>query len=334
MGPKRNDLLWKGILEDLFTDFLRLLIPEADQLFDLSRQPEFLDKELEQLYPPDDDLFAPKIVDKLAKVFTRAGNEEWVLCHVEVQGRYHKDFGRRMYEYYARILDKYDKSIVAFAILTERGAVKRSNSYVREYLGTSLRFIYNVVKIADFDTEALKRSGNPFAWVIAVAQTEMVAGKIPDSRTRDSTVLDLRKLVLRELMAKSFPEEKTKALILFLNYYVRFEQEEFNNIFDQELRTILDIKNTMGIAEVLKQQAEASIAQARPQLDKAWKEGFNEGLKKGLNEATIKGLTQGQVQERARTIAILSAGGYSDEEIAGLLEISMVELVKLRDLKH
>ena len=80
---KRNDILWKAALEDLFDDFLRFFYPEADELFDLEKGFEYLDKELEQLFPPEADNYAPRYVDKLVKVFTRGGGEEWILLHVE-----------------------------------------------------------------------------------------------------------------------------------------------------------------------------------------------------------------------------------------------------------
>jgi hypothetical protein len=70
--------LWKAALEDLFDDFLRFFYPEADQLFDLEKDFEYLDKELEQLFPPDQDKYAPRYVDKLVKVFTKQGTEEWI----------------------------------------------------------------------------------------------------------------------------------------------------------------------------------------------------------------------------------------------------------------
>ncbi len=76
---QRNDYLWKGILEDIFEDFLRFMYPDADKIFDFTRDIEFLDKELEQLFPPAEDKTAVKFVDKLAKVYTHKGTEEWVL---------------------------------------------------------------------------------------------------------------------------------------------------------------------------------------------------------------------------------------------------------------
>ena len=72
---KHNDLLWKAALEDLFDDFLRFFYPEADQLFNLEKDFEYLDKELDQLFPPEHDKYAPRYVDKLVRVFTKQGTE-------------------------------------------------------------------------------------------------------------------------------------------------------------------------------------------------------------------------------------------------------------------
>ena len=47
---QEQDILWKGVLEEVFDDFLRFFYPEADKIFDLSRGITFLDKELAQLY--------------------------------------------------------------------------------------------------------------------------------------------------------------------------------------------------------------------------------------------------------------------------------------------
>lgn len=35
---KFDDSLWKGILEDLFADFLRFFFPDADTVFDLKKK--------------------------------------------------------------------------------------------------------------------------------------------------------------------------------------------------------------------------------------------------------------------------------------------------------
>src|SRR5215217_3000477 len=75
--PQQADILWKGLMEDIFEDFLRFLVPDADQKFDLKRGFEFLSQELDQLFPPEGNEYRPLIIDKLVKVFRKDGEEEW-----------------------------------------------------------------------------------------------------------------------------------------------------------------------------------------------------------------------------------------------------------------
>src|ERR1700712_2919050 len=82
---KRDDTLWKGILEDLFIHFLRFFFKDADSLFDLKKGFEYLDKEMEQISKAD-ELQPSKFLDKLVKVYSNEGEEQWVLVHIEIQG--------------------------------------------------------------------------------------------------------------------------------------------------------------------------------------------------------------------------------------------------------
>jgi len=255
MAAKRNDLLWKGILEDVFDDFLRFMIPAADNIFDFSKGITFLDKELEQLYPPEADEFSPKVVDKLAQVYTLEGKEEWILCHVEIQSLYRSGFSRRMYTYYARILDKYDRSIAAFVIFTEASIKIRSDTYEREYLGTSLRYKFNTYQVASQDLKELSKSNNPFAIVLLTAKSIFQLKNIEDATARDQLLLDLKRPLVRNLLSKEIPKKKVRVLMNFLRYYVRFDTEEYNVKFEREVEVLTENTNTMGIEELLLEQA-------------------------------------------------------------------------------
>ena len=54
---KNKDILWKGIIEDLFSDFLEFFFMNDIQLFDLEKDFEFLDKELEQIFDESESNF-------------------------------------------------------------------------------------------------------------------------------------------------------------------------------------------------------------------------------------------------------------------------------------
>lgn len=75
-----NDSLWKGIIEDLLPDFLSFFYP--NQSFDLGKGYDFLDKEMEELFPLVDAEHKKRRVDKLIKIFDATGNERWLLIHI------------------------------------------------------------------------------------------------------------------------------------------------------------------------------------------------------------------------------------------------------------
>ena len=96
-------MLWKGMLEEVFDDLLQFVFPKAEQLFDFTKGFEFLDKELNELFPEPDKASATRHVDKLVKVTRCNGRKEWLLVHIEVQDQYKAAFPARMFQYYAYV---------------------------------------------------------------------------------------------------------------------------------------------------------------------------------------------------------------------------------------
>jgi hypothetical protein len=89
-----RDTLWKGILEDLFADFLLYFYPNwALQEVDFSQKFVFLDKELAEIYPKSDN--TKRFADKLVRVPIKSGKEQWILIHIEVQGYVDVEFPAR-----------------------------------------------------------------------------------------------------------------------------------------------------------------------------------------------------------------------------------------------
>lgn len=294
---QKDDYLWKGVLEDVLDDFLRFVHPDADQVLDLNKEITFLDKELEQLFPPEEEVYSPKVVDKLARVYTREGKEEWVLLHVEVQNVYQNDFPRRMFTYYYRIFDKYQKRISAYAIFTGAGPKDGNGSYEEEFMGTGISYRFNTFKIADQDESDLLRSNNPFALVALIAKTAFSGKPVKNTEESDHTLLEIKLNLLREMLSKEFPKNKIRGLINFLTYYIRFEKRETNRIFEQAKQKLTGGSNTMGIEELL--------------LNRAEKQGMK---KKG----------------RKVVLNLLANTDFSDEQIARLAEVSKEYVEKLR----
>lgn len=223
----RDDTLWKGIIENLCPDFLRFFFHDADKFLNIERGFEFLDKELEQLFPSE-EIDAPKFVDKLVKVFTRAGKEEWILIHIEVQGYSDKDFAKRMFTYFYRILDKYGKPVTTIVIFTDRNKKYRPSVFEYEFLGTRNTFSFNIYKIMDQNEESLSENDNPFAIAILTVLLALKKKKL-----NDESLFNLKYLLARNLLKKKIGKKKIDDLLIFLHQYVRFEDSEYSIKFDK-----------------------------------------------------------------------------------------------------
>ena len=291
----------EGILEDLFDDFLKFYFPESIDLLDLNRKFIFLDKELEQLFPISQDDFNPKYVDKLVKVFTKKGKEEWILIHIEVQGSRDKTFAKRMYTYHSRIFDKHDKPITSLAILTDTYKSFKPNVYEYEFMGNSLRYQFNVYKVLEANAEELKQSNNPFAVIIRVVQTALKKGSLSEKK-----LLGLKIELVKELLKKNFPREKIRSLLQFLKLYIRFENQELIDKFDTEVEQITNRQTTMGIEEFV--------------LDRAKRMGLKQGLEQGKEVMDYE-------NKVIFTTNLLTQTDFSEEKIASLVGVD-IEFVK------
>ncbi|MCE7043551.1 hypothetical protein [Dyadobacter sp. CY312] len=292
---KRNDALWKGILENITDDFLRFFFAEADTLFSLEKGFQFLDKELEQLYPAD-DIQAPKFVDKLVKVFTKSGKEEWILVHVEVQGYDDDNFAQRMFTYFYRILDKYRKPVTAIAIFTDSNRKSRPTFFEYDYLGTKATFQFNTYKVIEQDEETLVNDTNPFSIVIL---TVLLALK--KKNLSDEELYNLKYKLAKNLLRKQISKRKVDDLLIFLQRYVSFADPEYNIKFERVIEVLTENQRTMGIRELV--------------LDMAKKEGIALGEKKGIE----KGREEGKADVIKNLLAI---GKFSTMEIANFTNVT------------
>lgn len=230
---KRDDTLWKSILEEIFEDFLYFFFPNANELFDLSKGFEYLDKELEQLFPPEQDHYAVRYVDKLVKVFTFSGSEQWILVHIEVQSYNDKYFAQRMFTYFYRIFYKYNKPITAFAIFTDGNKLFTPRVFEQKFLGTNLRYEFNTYKIIQQSEDLLLKNNNPFAQAVLTVLTA-----ITNKNSDDEQIFSIKLELTRRLLSRKIQKDKIRALMNFLRYYIHFENPEMNIKFDKELYEI------------------------------------------------------------------------------------------------
>jgi len=182
---RKYDELWKGLMEEVFEDFLHFVFPRADELFDLQRGFDFIDKELIEKNPEPGEGSNTRFVDKLVKVFLKDGNEHCFLVHVEIQGQRDKLFAERMFRYYYRIFDWHRRPVTAVAIFTGQDGKTMPDRYHHEFMGTELRYKYNSLYVTEHTDEEVSHGSNFFSLAFLAAKKALLKGRCSKGRYRN-----------------------------------------------------------------------------------------------------------------------------------------------------
>ena len=283
-----KDILWKGVLEDFFEDFLRYFFSEVISEIDFNREFEFLDKELEQLFP--DSVASQRFVDKLVKIYLRNGQEKWILCHVEVQGYEDFAFSHRMFTYYYRIIDKYNKPVTALAIFTDHRFSFHPKFYKSEFWGTSILYNYRTYKVLEKSKkEFAENPQNPFSIILETVWIELQKGK-------DVNRLELKLKMAKTLFERGYPKWKIERLFNFISYYINLEKVQEKRIFDNNIQPLIKKSEPMGIMEAIEQELK------RQGKEQGYAEGRAEGLEEGLEQGLEQGLEHPAVRHELQQL--------------------------------
>jgi hypothetical protein len=298
---RKDDILWKVVMEEVFDDLLRFVYPDAERVYDLDRGFEFLEKELAEIDPEPAEASDTRFADKLAKVYHRDGEEEWVLIHVEIQGDTadRAQFAARMFRYFYRIMDRFQRPVSAIAIFTGREGKSMPGVYEYRYRRTRVLYEYQALSILDFSDKELEESGNPFAIVVLAARMALLEGRVPERE-----LLERKVKVGVRLMRRGFSGRKVRAIFKFLENIVLFENREMNRNFRERIK-LQDKSNLMGIDEYVRQ----------------------EGIEIGMEKGEVKGR---QEAERNFVENLLAGTEFSDDKIASLAKVSIEVVEQIR----
>jgi len=295
-----KDTLWKGIIEDLFDDFLMYFYPDwVKQYIDLSRKPQFMDKELAKIYPEG---AKKRYADKLVKVFTKTGQEHWILIHIEVQGYEDESFAERMFTYFYRIRDRYQKDVTALAILTDSNPNYQPNKYVYQFHRTKNTYEFDTFKIFNKTEQELNLPNNPFSIVMLTARRALEKKLNQD----DQSIFSWKKELVLALKEANYITTKIRKILDFIQIYVSFDSKEiyenFVNFTDQTFKT----RKNMGIREAI--------------LNEVKEQGFDEGIREGIEKGIKEGIKEGI---KLSVKAMLQKGKFSLQEIAETLNVEL-----------
>ena len=247
------DTAWKEALEWFFEPFLAFLFPVAHGNIDWNRGHEFLDKELQQIVP--EAATGRGTVDKLVKVWTPAGQEAWVLVHVEVQSQHDAAFAERMYTYNHRLRDKYGRMPVSLAVLGDESMSWRPETHREGQWDCEVWFHFPMVKLVDYkgQDEVLETNANPFA---AVTLAHLKA-----QETKDNAVdrYDWKMRLVKGLFDRGFDKVRIVRLFRVIDWVIKLPKVQ-KMLFKQELNRFEEEKKMPLLSptqELWQEEAEA-----------------------------------------------------------------------------
>ena len=271
-APPPNDFdgPWKEALDTYLPEILAFLFPEVHAGIDRTRQYEPLDKELQQVAPGDG---AGHAVDKLVRVYQQAGQEAWVLVHIEVQRRPDQHFAERMFRYHARLYDRFRRQIASLAILGDDRASWRPARFGYTLWGSRIELRFPTVRLLDYDLAILEASPNPCATVVLAQATR-----------RDADGRAAAKLALaRRLYAQGHSREEIIRLYRFIDRLLRLPEAPEATTW-QQIRAFEEEQQMTYITTAERIGRSIGLAEGRT-------EGRTEGLREAIT-MTLIGLTR------------------------------------------
>lgn len=149
---------------------------------------------------------------------------------MEIQGYFEENFADRMLTYYYRISDLHQtRNITAISVYTEDDKDFKPNSVEYSNFGTRILYEFNTYKILEQKENKLKKSNNIFAFVVLAVLYSLKA------KDNQKTKLDFKIKLTKLLLEKNYNQEEIEELFEFINLFLSFSNEKYDNLFYEEL---------------------------------------------------------------------------------------------------
>jgi len=306
MRRNEEDSAWKQVLNGYLQDFIEYCFPELNTLIDWTQHWVSLDQELQAIMKGN--ISGKQLLDKLFKVKLLNGLEQWILIHIEVQGRSEQEFSERMFIYSYRSYDKYKQPIVSLVILTDKNLKWRPNSFKIGLAGSYIKSKFLILKIMDYQNKKteLEMSKNIFANVI-LAQLAAIEAKnwVPTKRKIVKVTL------IRRLFTLGLNKKQIEDLLTFIDWLIglprQLELEYANDVYA--------IEETFNM----------------PYVTTFERLGMERGMERGMEQGVQQGLNTGS-QKRAQEIAKrMLAKGFDENDIVEMTLLSKTEIKLLQN---
>ena len=317
------DTQWKNIIKMFFYPMLQSLMPKLAADADRSREPEYLEQELNDITAAIDG--GAQHVDILAKVPMKRGRDIWLALHIEIQGAKGGNLPERMFFYNSAIRLKHlkkanrddDKNehgnrddaaenisagkkhskrgitdVVSFAILTAHRPKGEEDFFERSSYGNRLLYEYPAIKLWELDETVLAESENPFDWALLSGLYVIKSGR------KDISRFSYLKALGDMLDAKGWSLDEKVALYRFMEMILR----------PKSVKLQAQYKNWVSEKKKGGEQVYISVAE-----EIGMEKGIGIGMEKGRAELVRSLLSLGVDREK-----IAEAAGLTVQELEEL----------------
>lgn len=194
---------------------MRFLYPNADDLFDLSKGIQFMDKELLAIVPDRERKKGKRVADLLAKVFLKDGTEKWILVHTEIEGGSQEDFAFRLFQYHYRLLDRYNAPVETIAVFTGDKNQPHPSAYNHRVINTQVHFQYRSYHIFDHSETELLAMDNAFALIVLACQKALLEGKVADTELAIDRIR-----IAKALLRHNYDHDRIISFLVFLKNFL------------------------------------------------------------------------------------------------------------------
>lgn len=310
-----KDTLWKLVLEEETEPCLRFFFPRMAAQIDFSKEIRFLGEEFFKLFPEYQNDTQDRRLDKLIEVTMKTGEVRWLLIHIEIQGYVDKEFTRRMFEYFYRILEKYRKPVTALAIFTDDDPNFHPTEHRISCWGTEMIYRFNTYKLAEKTLADFQDKGNVFSIIMETAWHNLKKNK-PD----DKTLHNLKLQIIRRFLKTGYSKNRIRKILLFLGFYVNFEDKSLTQNFVQKMNEMTYNDGVKDIGEVLAEQ-----------LGDEFKEFYKKKAVKEVREEVTQEVREENTKD---TILKLQKYGFDLQQIAEMLQMPFEEVQRLLEMSN
>ena len=232
-----------------------------------------------------------------------------MLIHVENQAQRETAFNRRMFKYFSRLHQKYDKKVIPVAIFSHDSTAEEPDTYTVDFpFLRVLQFQYLKLHLKRENWRKYIKNNNP----VAAALLAKMNHTPPEA-------LKVKVEIARMIANLQLDPARAALITVFSDTYIPLNDRrraEYHNLLQKELNPV-EVQRYMELTTSYHQRGRA--------------EGLKEGIKRGRAEGIKEGIKEGETKKALATARAALKKGLAEDVVVEITGLSREDVRKLRN---